>query len=126
MRNIAREIRLLAAHGIDTPEQLEERKRFLTARIGEAYEKRKRLRNKARSAPEETIAETKAEIAALTDELKELRREVRLCEDIERRSLEMEEKLRRAREEEKTRKTEDERRMTNKERSQNTKGGITV
>jgi hypothetical protein len=126
MQNIAREIRLLAAHGIDSREQLEERKMSLSAKIGEAYDKRKHLRHKARNQGGEELAETKAEIAALTDELKELRREVRLCEDIERRSTEMEEKLRRAREDEKTRKTEDERKMTNKERSQNTKGGNIV
>jgi hypothetical protein len=97
MQNIARETRLLVKHGIDTDVQLAAYKDGATARITALSSQRKRLRNKRRSVKPEGAAALQSEIAVLSDTIKELRREVRLCEDIERRSVGMKEKLHRAR-----------------------------
>jgi len=113
-QNISREARLLAKHGIDTSAKLAEYKEGLSAQINSIYDNRRRLRNKLRVIKgynpskshdqAQTIgndtncaAETlKKEISGIAEKLKELRREVRLCEDIERRSTEMQDKLREA------------------------------
>ena len=67
---------------------------------------RKALYRKLRTKPvmqdEEKQAEIKAEISALSGQLKELRREVRLCEDIAVRSQAIRDKMKAAREEEKS------------------------
>ena len=102
MQNIARETRLLVTHGIDTDVQLAAHKNGVTERITTLSSQRKRLRNKQRSAKDEdALAGLKSEIAALSAQIGELRREVRLCENIETRSAEMKDKLHRAREDEK-------------------------
>ena len=103
IQNIARETRLLAAHGIDTSEQLAAHKGGLASQFKTLCTKRKRLRYQARGAQdEETAAALKAEIAALSMKIGELRREVKLCEDIEMRSSVMRDKIGRAQEDEKT------------------------
>ena len=62
----------------------------------------RRLRTKeVLSAPEQQ-EQIKAEIAVLSGRIKELRREVRLCEDIAVRSLSIKEKIKAAREEART------------------------
>ena len=61
------------------------------------------------SAPrdgEDKLAAVKAEIAALSAEISALRREAKLCDGIEKRSAEMREKLRAAREDEKLKRKE--------------------
>ena len=80
MQNIARETRLLVAHGIDSAAQLAAYKDGLTAQIGVLCEKRK------------------AGITSLSAQIKALRREVVLCEDIAERSGIMREKIKKARE----------------------------
>ena len=101
VQNISRETRLLVKNGIDDIEQLTTHKEGLTAQINTLYSQRKHLRYRARSIKDEgALAEAKAEIAALSGQLGELRREVRLCDDIETRSTEIKDKLRRAREDE--------------------------
>jgi hypothetical protein len=103
MQNIARETRLLVKHGIDTTEQLATHKDGLANQINTLYNRRKHLRNQVRSIRDEDRLRTvKTEVAALSGEIGKLRREVRLCEDIEKRSVEMKDKLRRAREDEKS------------------------
>lgn len=103
MQNMARETRLLVNHSIDTHEQLTAYKSGLTAQINTLYTQRKRLRNQARSIKDdEKLSSVKSEITVLSDKLGDLRREVRLCEDIERRSVEMKDKLRQAHEDEKS------------------------
>ena len=107
MQNIARETRLLVTHGIDTAEQLTAYKESVTTQMIALSGNRKRLRHRARSVTDEdTLAALKTEIAALSDKIGELRREVRLCEDIETRSGEMKEKLHRANEAEKSERKE--------------------
>lgn len=100
IQNIARETRLLAAHGIDTSEQLAAHKGGLASQFKTLCTKRKRLRYQARGAQDEEAAALKAEITALSMKISELRREVKLCEDIEMRSDVMRDKIRRAQEEE--------------------------
>ncbi|MDR2446736.1 MAG: relaxase/mobilization nuclease domain-containing protein, partial [Treponema sp.] len=99
MQSMAREIRLMAKHGIDTAERLTAYKDGANAAIKELSVTRKRLRNQTRSVKDETaLAEVKSQISALTEQITELRREVRSCESIESRSLEMKDKLHRVRE----------------------------
>jgi hypothetical protein len=107
MQNISREARLLVKHGIDTIEQLDTHRDGLQSQINTLYEQRKQLRYRARSIRDENkLAAAKSEIAILSEQIGELRREVRLCEDIEKRSGEMQDKLRRAREDEKSKEKE--------------------
>jgi predicted nucleic acid-binding Zn-ribbon protein len=90
-------------HGIDTDVQLSAHKDGLTAQINTLYDQRRHLRNFTRGVHDEDELEAvKAEISGLSDQMKDLRREVRLCDDIDRRSADMREKLQRARDEEKS------------------------
>ena len=121
VQNIARETRLLVAHRIDSTEQLAIYKAGLTTQIGTLYEKRKDLQKQLRrqtrhmdsatnfdaangrampnsSAVSEPIDRTKADIASLSAQIKSLRREVVLCEDIAKRSGIMKEKIKKAKE----------------------------
>ena len=102
MQGMAREIRMMAKHGIDTDAQLSAHKDKLRDRIGEMTERRRELRNFARSAKCADAGETKNEIADLSKRIGELRHETKLCDGIARRSGEMREKLRAALEEEPT------------------------
>ena len=96
IQNISRETRLLVKHGIDTDIQLTNHKDGLTEQINMLYEQRKHLRYQIRNIKDEMkLTEIKDEITELSKQLIELRREVRLCEDIEKRSAEMREKIRR-------------------------------
>ena len=100
IQNIARETRLLVKHGIDTGEQLSAHRDGLAAEMAALMETRKQLRSQARAAPDaDRQAAIKAQISGLTAQIGGLRREVRLCEDIEKRSADMREKIRRAAEE---------------------------
>jgi hypothetical protein len=100
IQDIARETRLLVAHGIDTAEQLSSYKDGLTAQIISLSGQRKHLRYQVRSVrDEDKSAVIKAEITTITGKIGELRKEVRLCEDIETRSADMKAKIRRAAEE---------------------------
>jgi len=99
MRDMAREIRLMAKHGIGTAEQLTAHKEAANAQITELSGARKHLRNQARSIRDEgRLASVKSDITALSGQITELRREVRSCENIESRSVEMKGKLQRAHE----------------------------
>ena len=103
MQNIARETRLLVTYRIDTDEQLAAHKDGLATQFKTLCTNRKRLRHQVRNIQdEEKLAAAKSEIAALSMKIGELRREVKLCEDIEMRSAAMRDKIRRAQENEKT------------------------
>jgi predicted nucleic acid-binding Zn-ribbon protein len=93
---------IVARHRIDTAAQLEAHKGGLIAELSELGKTSRRLRNQARSIKDEMkLTEVKAEIATLSERAKELRREVKLCEDIERRSADMSDKIHKAAEHEK-------------------------
>jgi hypothetical protein len=95
MQNIAKETRLLAVNKIDTAEQLTEHTVAVTAQIVKLSGNRKKLRYKLRSlTDEEKITAAKSEIAALSASIGELRKEIKLCNDIEKRSAEITAKIR--------------------------------
>lgn len=92
----AKQVRLLGKHHIETKEDLKD---FLSKREADMKtftEERAELRKKARRVlPEEKVAELKAQINALTEELKTARQEIKLCKDIGIRSDKFKEKLER-------------------------------
>ena len=106
LNEISGEARLLCVHHIDTAEQLSSYKTELAAQITDAMGKRGQLYKTARSASEDRKPEIKEQIAALTTRLSALRREVKLCEDIETRSGVIAEKLRTVRKDENTQRKE--------------------
>ena len=98
---------MLAKYSIDTDKQLSAHKKSVTAQNATLFDARKRLRSQARSIRDtDRLAVVKDEIAALSEKIGELRREVRLCEDIDRRTTEMRDKLRMARAADKSEKAE--------------------
>ena len=106
MDAISEEARLLARHQIDTAGQLSSYKESLEARIEAVTAERKSLYQKQRTVAvrtdEKALSEVRSQITALTAELKTLRKEVRLCDDIAVRSGVMSGKLKTIEEEEKT------------------------
>ena len=103
IQNISREIRLLVNHKIDTAEQLATYKNELTSQISALYDQRKHLRYQVRSIKDkDKLMVVKSEIAELSGEIGVLRKDVRLCDDIEKRSVEIKNKLSKARENEKS------------------------
>ena len=99
MQSMTQEIRFMAKHGIDTVEQLTAHKDSAAAQMYALSHTRQHLRNQIRSiCDEDRLAAVKAEISALSAQITELRREVRLCENIESRSVDMKNKLQQARE----------------------------
>ena len=104
------EARLLSRHRIDTLEQLNAYQADVESRLSSIMEQRKSLYRKQRTkavlddpAQQEQI---RTEIATLTAQIKELRREVKLCGDIALRSVSIKDKIRAAREEQQAGKTE--------------------
>ena len=107
IQNISREMRLLVKHSIDTADQLTAHKESVIARMTAFCVQRKQLRNRTRSVKgENELMAVKNEIAALSEQIGELRREVRLCEDIETRSGVIRDKIRTAQADEKSKKRE--------------------
>ena len=104
------EARLLSHHSIDTLEQLNAYEADVKSQLTGLTEQRKslyrKLRTKAVLADPARHEQIRAEIAALSGRLKDLRREVKLCEDIAARSLSLKEKIRAAREEQQAGKTD--------------------
>ena len=104
LNNISQEVRLLVRHKIDTAEQLSLYKKGLEVQIEKLSAERKALYKKQRTVKcqsDPKLAEAvKKEIDGLTEQLKNLRREVHLCDDIARRSGVITEKLKAVREDE--------------------------
>ena len=101
---ITQEARLLAAHRIDTAEQLSSYNSELESRIADMTSQRKQLYCKLRTVAvksDETVsAEVSTAIATLSRELSQLRREVKLCSDIAVRSGILPERIQKVREDE--------------------------
>lgn len=97
------EARLLSRHRIDTLEQLNDYQSDLKSRLSSITEQRKslyrQLRTKAVMADPAGQEHIRAEISELSAQIKELRREVKLCEDIALRSTSIKDKIQAAREE---------------------------
>lgn len=104
LNNISQEVRLLVRHKIDTAEQLSLYKNGLEVQIEKLSAERKALYKKQRTVKcqsDPKLAEAvKKEIDGLTEQLKNLRREVHLCNDIAQRSGVITEKLKAVREDE--------------------------
>lgn len=104
LNNISQEVRLLVRHKIDTAEQLSLYKNGLEVQIEKLSAERKALYKKQRTVKcqsDPKLAEAvKKEIDGLTEQLKNLRREVHLCDDIAQRSGVITEKLKTVREDE--------------------------
>ena len=104
LNNISQEVRLLVRHKIDTAEQLSLYKNGLEVQIEKLSAERKALYKKQRTVKcqsDPKLAEAvKKEIDGLTEQLKNLRREVHLCDDIAQRSSVITEKLKTVREDE--------------------------
>ena len=87
---ITQEARLLAVHRIDTAEQLSSYNSELESRIADVTSQRRQLYRKQRTvavkSDEAASTEVSAAISALSKELSQLRREVKLCSDIAVRS----------------------------------------
>ena len=106
LNNISQEVRLLVRNKIDTAEQLSLYKNGLEVQIQKLSAERKALYKKQRTVKcqsDPKLAEAvKNEIDGLTEQLKALRREVHLCDDIAQRSGVITEKLKAVREDEQT------------------------
>ena len=101
---ITQEARLLAAHHIDTAEQLFSYKEGLETKIESLTADRKALYRKQRTvsvkSDDDALGRVKEQITVISKELSALRKEVRLCEDIAIRSGVITEKNRAVREDE--------------------------
>ena len=93
MDAIAQETRLLCRHHIDTAEQLLSYKGSLETELSELTEKRKGLYSLSRKSDGAEKDAVKAQISQITERLKIIRKEVRLCGGIEARSGVLKEKL---------------------------------
>jgi hypothetical protein len=107
IQNISKETRLLVKHNIETDEQLGKHKEGLSAQIKSLCVQRKKLRNQERQIANKGNPEAiKAQIAEMTEKLKELRGEAKHCENIEKRSADIKTKLQQARKNEKIKEQE--------------------
>ena len=93
MDAIAQETRLLCRHHIDTAEQLLSYKGSLETELNELTEKRKGLYSLSHKSDGTEKEAVKAQISQITERLKIIRKEVRLCGGIEARSGVLKEKL---------------------------------
>ena len=100
---ITQEARLLATHRIDTAQQLSSYQSELESRISDVTSQRKQLYRKQRTvtvkSDEAASAEVSTAISALSKELSELRKEVKLCNGIAVRSGVLLEHIQKVREE---------------------------
>ena len=91
---ITDEVRLLGKHHIVTAEQLFSYKAFVEERIETLTADRTHLRKKIRTKIDDVeLSKAKEEISSITEELRILRKEVRLCDGIAERSKVMEKNL---------------------------------
>ena len=91
----SQQARLLCRNGIETEADLLLHMERIRKRSEEIMRRRQQLRNqvKRKTTPEEEKVQAKAEIAELSGQLKNLRREAKLCENIQQRSHQMDERL---------------------------------
>ena len=97
LRNLDRytqEIKLLHTYRLDTDVQLSAFQAQQQARLDRLIGQRQQLRNKLRRTAEPVQIESlKQEISGLSKQISAIRREVRLCNDIQQRSIQMAKKL---------------------------------
>lgn len=97
MEQISKEARLLVRENISTKEELQQYKEEVERKIDTVVLQRSALRNLLRhkEKPEEEKLSIRNEIAGLSETLKELRKEIRMCDSIAERSEKMAETMRR-------------------------------
>ena len=99
----SQEVRMLSQYKIDTLEQLETHQGKVEGNLKELLSQRMALYRQFRTVAVQSDPKrkdrVKQEISTLTGQIKKLRKEVALCEDIAQRSEKMRENLRMAREE---------------------------
>lgn len=85
---ITQQVTLLGKHHIGTDEQLFSYKRTVEAEIKSLTADRTHLRNEIRKVniSDERLSAAKKKISAISERLKELRKEVKLCDGIAERS----------------------------------------
>lgn len=95
LKYITEEARFMGEHGIESREQLSDYKKHLTDKMELLMARRNTHSNVLRrtTASPNQKEEAKAQIDQINFILKKIRKEIRLCENIERRSLDMERKL---------------------------------
>ena len=107
---ITQEARLLSTNHIDTAQQLSSYKSELETKIDTVTSRRKLLYRKQRTVAVKTdeaaSLQVKEQIDSLSKELSKLRREVKLCSDIEIRSGIMQEHIKTVREDEESKRKE--------------------
>ncbi len=103
MESISEQAKFLNRYKLDDAGQLESHRATCHEQITFLSEERKKLKNELRraGASEENEAPSLARITAINGRLKELRKEVRLCDDILIRSIQIKENLALARQQEK-------------------------
>jgi len=98
---ITKETRLLCVNHIDALEQLLSFQAGLISEIETLTADRKHLRNQSRNITDKVkLSAIKADISALSNKLGKLRKEVKSCDNIAARSVEVREKLNRVRQDE--------------------------
>lgn len=101
LERISAETKLLCTYHIDTAEQLHACQSSIESRMDTITDERKLLRSCARTCRDETLtASLREQASKLTGQISVLRREVKLCEGIQARSLEILQKLKQAKREE--------------------------
>ncbi len=99
---ITDEVRLLGRNQIDNAEQLFLYKESVIKEIDKLTDDRTQLRKVSRTKlTDEKLCEVKEEISSITDKLKTLRKEVKLCDGIAERSKVIEKNLKQIENEEK-------------------------
>ena len=94
MDKITREATLLGKQQINTLEELEQRENEVNAKMENLVKERRCLYNKVKRCRKlETKTMLQQDIETLSNEIKELRKEVRLYGDIKKRSTVMKDKL---------------------------------
>ena len=95
LEQFSQQVRLLGKHQISTDEQLFAYKHSVEAEIKSLTADRNRLRNEIRKVniTDGELSKAKGEISALSERLKELRKEVKLCDGIAERSKVVEHNL---------------------------------
>ena len=92
---LTKQVTLLGKHHIGTDEQLISYQHSVEEQIKTVTADRTHLRNEIRKVniTDAELSQTKASISLLSEKLKELRKEVKLCQDIAVRSKVIEEKV---------------------------------
>ena len=94
MEQITQEVRLLGRENISTAEQLSDYKQKVESEIKSLTDNRTHLRNKVRrKLSDDELSKAKDELKDTTNKLRELRKELKLCDGIAERSKVMEQNL---------------------------------